>query len=242
MVYLSKRSSRVQNSIERYSASAAKAKGPMKQNLKCGRTTSDTTSQPIQFAKCKVSQIGAEFDQSITFEEWADIGRRAVKAAESVQWVIGDWMNFGEDKFIAPVEQQTGNRYQLALNTLPYQYGTLANLKAISKAIPVSRRREKLSFGHHAEVAWLKDSKAQDKYLKIAEAEGLSIVALRSLIRSREAEIHESTEVAPDQTLTQWTRRIRMMIQREDISSWSNERRQATKKDLQFFVDLYNRL
>ena len=62
-------------------------------------------------------------------------------------------------------------------------YGTLHNYKSIAKAFPRSRRREKLTIGHHAAVAALTVAEA-NKLLKKAEANGTTREVLRAEVKA----------------------------------------------------------
>jgi hypothetical protein len=50
-------------------------------------------------------------------------------------------------------------------------YGTLKNAKHVANAFHLSRRRDKLSWSHHADVAALHESQ-QEEFLDLAEKEG----------------------------------------------------------------------
>lgn len=217
---------------------------------KCGkRTTADRPSLSlISLPRCRVTQIGATFDDGISLEEWADIGKKAIRVSEAIQWIVGDWLNFGYKKFIEALEENSpdrreiGERYRIALECLPYEYGTLRNIAWISAQVPVSRRRDKLPFTHHQEVANLSPAN-QIKFLRLAEEKGWSRSKLRVEIRHENGEVETDSEgQIPVQPFTIWTTRARMILSREDVTCWPAERREATKRELQFFVDFYNRL
>jgi hypothetical protein len=59
---------------------------------------------------------------------------------------------------------------------------TLANARWVASQIPVSRRREGVSFSHHAEVASLEPAQ-QDEWLERAQVEDLSVHELRLRIK-----------------------------------------------------------
>jgi len=62
-----------------------------------------------------------------------------------MQWWLGDWLNYGE--------RQYGEMYSQAIEEVNLDYGTLRNFKYVSSRIELSRRRDKLSWFHHREVA-----------------------------------------------------------------------------------------
>ncbi len=105
-----------------------------------------------------------------TFEEWLSCGEFIKNADKSVHFWIGDWLNYGEAKW--------GQMYEQAMEQTSFDYQTLRNDKYIASRIDLSRRRDKLSFGHHAEVASYEPHE-QELLLERAEVLGLSIKQLR---------------------------------------------------------------
>lgn len=104
--------------------------------------------------------VGMGFDPRLPFEEWRQLGGRIAVRANASQWWLGDWLNFGQQKY--------GRRYKdgIALTGLDYQ--TLRNYAVVARRFELSRRRDKLSFQHHAEVCALSDAE-QDHWLDHAE-------------------------------------------------------------------------
>jgi N6-adenosine-specific RNA methylase IME4 len=95
-----------------------------------------------------------------------------VRRAESgVMWWIGDLLNYGEKHY--------GDKYTKAVEATGMEYKTLAQAKWVCGAIGFSRRRENLSFAHHAEVASLPPPK-QDELLSAAESEGWTRAQIRN--------------------------------------------------------------
>ncbi len=109
-----------------------------------------------------------------TFEEWKKCGEFLKQAEKSVQFWIGDWLNYGEHRW--------GEMYTQAIEITGQEYKTVRNEKWVSSKIELSRRRDNLSFSHHAEVAQL-EPEEQDYWLDKAEEEGLSRNELRKAIR-----------------------------------------------------------
>ncbi|MEA2420777.1 MAG: hypothetical protein QOE60_2983, partial [Thermoleophilaceae bacterium] len=89
-------------------------------------------------------------------------------------WWIGDWLHYGNERF--------GERYVRAARITGYDVQTLMNQAYVASRFEISRRREKLSFSHHAEVAALPAAE-QDRWLGRAERASLSVRALRSEVR-----------------------------------------------------------
>ncbi len=108
----------------------------------------------------------------LTFEQWEAEGRRLSFTSHALQWYIGDWWNagytFGEEK-----------RAETAKRLFGLEYGTVRNYGSVAGRIPVSRRRDALTFSHHAELATLDDEGAVDALAHKVEEQGLSLRDLR---------------------------------------------------------------
>jgi hypothetical protein len=77
--------------------------------------------------------------------------------------------------------------------------GTLRNAKMVCLRIPVSCRRDTLSWTHHCEVGIaFADPQEIERWLTIAESEDLSAMALRRRIRSHVTSRHEQRGASPD--------------------------------------------
>lgn len=113
--------------------------------------------------------------RDLSIGEWSEIGRQLGVAANSASWLIGDWMALGERTY--------GSTYTEGQAITGLATQTLMNLASVCRAIETSRRRETLSFGHHAAVAALAPW-AQDQFLALAEREGLSVMVLRLRIHA----------------------------------------------------------
>jgi hypothetical protein len=90
-------------------------------------------------------------------ESWQRYGALLGAKASSLQWLIGDWLDYalrtwrdGFDVFAA-AEDATGLKYQ-----------ALADARWVASRFECSRRRETLTFQHHREVASLHPDQADD--------------------------------------------------------------------------------
>jgi len=111
----------------------------------------------------------------LTFEDWQQLGGALRTIEGAVHWWLGDWLNYGERKY--------GETYAQAVDTTGFDVQTLKNDAWVAEHIESSRRRDDLSFGHHAEVASLSPDK-QDEWLSLAEANKWPRAILRQKIRS----------------------------------------------------------
>lgn len=110
----------------------------------------------------------------ITQESWEQVGLLLFRLEGSMQWLIGDWLAYGEDL-------QYGQVKQIA-DSLGKDYKTLRNCMTVSRAIEVSRRRDTLSYGHHEAVTkYEPDEQAQ--YLAYAQHQGLNRAQFRKWLK-----------------------------------------------------------
>lgn len=95
------------------------------------------------------SERGWDFPSDLSREEWIAIGRELGRAERGISWWIGDWWAFGEHRYgdrkaIVEAPDWQGPAFQVC-----------ENYASIARNFATSRRREVLSFKHHAEVASL---------------------------------------------------------------------------------------
>jgi hypothetical protein len=74
-------------------------------------------------------------------------------------------------------------RYRKAIEETSLDYQTLRNSAWVARRFALSRRRDSLSFGHHAEVAALPEAE-QDFWLRKAQESGWSVKQLRQQVRT----------------------------------------------------------
>jgi hypothetical protein len=133
---------------------------------------------------------GLQLPGRVSFETWLDIGRHLAASVSSSTWCLGDWLIYGETAF-------TG-RYREAVERTSLDYQTLRNYAWVARRFPLSRRRENLSFGHHAEVAALPEPE-QDFWLRKAEQYHWSRNEIRREVRAsrKERGVDAPTALAP---------------------------------------------
>lgn len=105
---------------------------------------------------------------------WIQWGRWLGTVGRGSGWWIGDWVRYGNARY--------GERYKLVASITGYDTQTLMNMAYVTSRFEPARRRESLSFSHHAEVAAL-CREEQDRWLERATLERLSVRALRAELR-----------------------------------------------------------
>jgi len=108
----------------------------------------------------------------VPYEVWEAYGGALRRVESSLQWVIGDWLVYGEDTY--------GEKYAQATSLWPGN--TIERLKRyafVSQCVPVCLRKQTLSWSHHVEVASLESAK-QKTWLEKAEREDWTVRELRA--------------------------------------------------------------
>ena len=109
----------------------------------------------VQLDILTAGKISLDLPPNLPFDEWREIGAQLRRARARLAWLIGDWWAYGEHKdgdrkALVESEDWDGPQFQTCMNTA-----------AICRAFSdTSRRRENLSFKHHAEVASLPEAEA----------------------------------------------------------------------------------
>lgn len=127
----------------------------------------------ITIPKCKFDNTKLIIEPGLEYKEWEKIGIFLRHVEGSVQFWIGDWINYGEKSY--------GKTYEKALEATGLEYGTLRNYKNVSGRVELSLRNDNLEFHHHQVVAPL-EPEQQKKWLDKAEKDGLSVRELRGAI------------------------------------------------------------
>jgi DNA-binding SARP family transcriptional activator len=121
------------------------------------------------------SRTCVRFDPLLPFETWKAIGPRIATYSTASAWWLGDWLAFGQMNY--------GRRYEDAVAATGLDDQTLRNYAVVARRFASSRRRDSLSFQHHAEVCALSDDD-QELWLDIAATRGWSKRELRRHIRA----------------------------------------------------------
>jgi hypothetical protein len=125
--------------------------------------------------ECIVPRKGLLLPRQLPFQAWLSIGSQLSAVANSSAWCLGDWLAYGETAY--------NGRYRDAIEHTSLDYQTLRNYAWVARSFELSRRRDTLSFGHHAEVAALPEVE-QDFWLRKAEELDWSRNQLRREVRA----------------------------------------------------------
>ncbi|MFD5419265.1 LmbU family transcriptional regulator [Streptomyces sp. NPDC127069] len=149
------------------------------------------------------------FSPAMPQRAWEEIGSQLRDLASSSAWWLGDWLLFGENAY--------SGRYREAVGRTGLDYQTLRNYAWVARRFEQHRRRDGLSFAHHAEVARLARPE-QDYWLRRAEEQRWSRNELRRQLRAGLAEQHgpaaeaAAPEESPDEEAT-----LRIALPKPDL-------------------------
>lgn len=154
------------------------------------------------------------------FESWREVGSKIVVIANCSAWWIGDWLVYGERMY--------GDRYEQAITDTSLGYQTLRNYAWVARKVPASRRRDLLSFGHHAEVAALPDDE-QDIWLARAEQLSWSRNRLRQGLRAAQLATRQATSA--ERSISTRSLKIDVPTERHDRWQSAAERKRCSVAD-----------
>ncbi len=134
-------------------------------------------------------RVGLRLPDLLSFEEWERAGRQLAGVLDSSSWWLGDWLTYGKDHY--------SDRYKQGIAAAGLRYQTLRNYAWVAGRFELGRRRARLTFQHHAEVASL-PVPDQDRWLARAEESGWTTKQLRCALREtrEDAEPKSSKVVA----------------------------------------------
>jgi hypothetical protein len=150
-----------------------------------GRDSWSTKQQPPSVT---VTPISWTPRREFNLRDWIDHGQRLGMIGRASAWWIGDWLRYGNVKY--------GEKYARAARITGYDAKTLMNMVYVATRFEISRRREKLSWSHHAVIASL-DVHEQERWLDFSERQRLSVHCLRlELASQRSHACKQTTDVS----------------------------------------------
>lgn len=133
-----------------------------------------------------LTPLGLDLPEDLPFDEWESIGRRLQRVNAAMQWLIGDWIRFGENHY--------GEMYAQAIQETGRDDGSLRNMVYVASRFDVSRRRDSLPYAHHSEVASLPAPEA-DLLLDLAEKHEWNRQELRQAVSGYKVEKQRQEQI-----------------------------------------------
>ena len=132
--------------------------------------------QPIVIGCYTLHETGITVRGRPSFGEHSGVGEFIQRAYKACGWWLADWLRYGESR------DDWTEKLSQAVDATGLSEKRLKNVRAVG-AIPPSRRRDGVEFGLHEEVAGL-TPEDQEKFLELAETEGLDRRELRLMIHA----------------------------------------------------------
>lgn len=131
--------------------------------------------------------MGLQFtgDEPVPYDEWIHIGGHLKQVAGSVMFMIGDWLAYGQAKYVDNVwgKRMPNDLYRHFAVETGYAEGTLRNAKYICTAIPSSLRNDKLTFNHAQALAAKAPPNQYQFWLRELELNGWSVKEFWQVLR-----------------------------------------------------------
>jgi len=183
---------------------------------------------------CALTETSAALKEGLDFKAWCEVGKSLSRASRSLQWWIGDWLNYGVKEY--------GDRKALAIQHSD-QFGVgeemLKHCMWVSEK--VINRLTSLSCTHHREVASL-STKEQRYWLKQADDNKWSVSELRQAIRQSGAEDAEKAQHTDAFNPLRFALDFNRWATGVDVEAMPSEQRELLKRDLKPVVDFWGQL
>jgi hypothetical protein len=141
-------------------------------------------------SQAKVQKSGMILPPNLPERSWERIGTSLRELVNSSAWWLADWLIYGEATY-------GWRRYKEAIERTGLDYQTLRNYAWVARRFEHHRRRDSLSFAHHAEVTRLSPPE-QDYWLRRAEQQKWSRNELRRAVRAGLAAQSGEAGTSPD--------------------------------------------
>ncbi|HEV2639175.1 MAG TPA: LmbU family transcriptional regulator [Actinocrinis sp.] len=151
------------------------ALSPLAAQAAVGAADDQAGRDPVAQKQILVTGVGLLIPPAVEFCAWEQAGVKIARIAECSSWCLGDWLVYGEHKY--------ADRYRQVIAAARLDYQTLRNYAWVARRFELARRREELSFQHHAEVAAL-PAEEQDRWLDLSAGQSWSRNELRRRLRS----------------------------------------------------------
>ena len=133
----------------------------------------------------EVTPLGLQFNGQPDFRQWRSLGRKIGQALRSMEFVIGDWLVYGEQNFKSTGGRPTNCDYEKAIKETGIDYQRLREFAHVSRRVPLNARNDKLSWYHHRLVAKLPPDKQKHWIGLVANLEEhITVRRLRSSIHA----------------------------------------------------------
>ncbi len=152
-----------------------------------GRASVDASAVAARRERRRLA-LGWEPPTNLDRASWLAAGVSLAEFGRVNNWWVGDWIRYGNARW--------GEKYVEVARITGLDGKTLRNIAYVASRFDLSRRRDNLTWTHHAEVAAIPPER-QEEWLDRALTLGLSVGDLRVELRSAQRALR-ATGDAPD--------------------------------------------
>lgn len=141
---------------------AAKKHIPSEKDTAITNIASESAKPVIEY-----NAVSLEIDGDLNDDDASELLTELLQNQTKNHWHIGD--------LLVALDKQPGEKRDRKIAAqVGLAYGTIANLKSVAKKVPVSLRRDDLSWDHHRVIAKLKNNLLKEKWLEVAALKKLT--------------------------------------------------------------------
>lgn len=155
-------------------------------------TSAGSTGPPARRTRRRLA-LGWEPPGGLNRAGWLALGVSLAEFGRVNNWWVGDWIRYGTAAW--------GERYVEAARITGLDPKTLRNIAYVAGRFDLSRRRDKLAWSHHAEVAAL-EPEQQEIWLDRAISSRLSPADLRIELRTAQRGLGSPQPTRPESLTT----------------------------------------
>lgn len=119
---------------------------------------------------------GLSLPRTETFDDWRDLGRRLCMGARAMNWLIGDWLIEGSERFGEKAREEAQEIFRSDV-------ARFDPIVRTCRRFPQSKRRAALTFGHHLAVTSIDDHHQAERVLDEAEETGATVAMVKAKVR-----------------------------------------------------------
>lgn len=133
------------------------------------------TEDSIVLDRVIMTATSLQMPDDFTEEEAIKLARFYRRVKSALLWWIGGLANTVQRKF--------GEKYTDIMKLTGFSYGRCRNIASVEASFHLSLRSDKLTFGHHIEIAKMESDDLKRQWIDYAVAERLSVRRLRLAIK-----------------------------------------------------------
>lgn len=140
--------------------------------------------------KTELSATGLSLPSELTQEQWLDAGRQLALCGNSLQWWVGDWLNYGEKRY---------GEVKAAVEELGLNYSTATTWASVSRTYELCNRLQSVSWTHHYAAASEPDKRRRAELLSVSKdgKPKYTVAEIKDKVRKRKLLVAEQQNPIP---------------------------------------------